>query len=65
MSYLCDVQCIVDMVSPRVVMERDRERMCASTCMHIIRFVLRMEECTCDILPNYVKSDLYGGTVDL
>ena len=50
-------------------MERDREGMCACTCMHTIQFVLRMEECTGDILPNedYVKSDLSQrvGLVDL
>ena len=30
----------------------DRERMCVCTCMHTIQFVLWMEECTGDSLPN-------------
>ena len=33
-------------------MEKDRERMCVCTCRHTIQSVLRMEECTCNILLN-------------
>ena len=52
LNSLTCVMYIVDMDTPRVFMEKDRERTCACTCMHTIQFVLRMEECTGDILPN-------------
>ena len=52
LNSLTCVMYIVDMNTPRVFMERDRERMCACTCMHTIRFVLMVEECTGDSLPN-------------
>ena len=59
---------IVDMDTPRAFMEKDRERMCACTCMHTLRFVLRMEECTCIILSNEDYVNLISvmvGLVDL
>ena len=69
LNSLTYVTYIVDMDTPRVFMKRDRERTCACTYMHTLQFVLRMEECTCDSLPNeaYVKSDLSQrvGLVDL
>ena len=51
LNSLTCVMYIVDMDTPGCSWRRT-EKECVCTCMHTIQFVLRMEECTCDILPN-------------